>query len=326
MVRVALLLAIVAAFVVLVLSNFSPIALNFLGFTTQSLPLGLWVVLAVILGGLTTLLMAGLVGVGRSTSASARSKRTPPRSTNRTTTTGFRTPWSGGRSGETRQPASSTGDYTGSYTRSPGSTAPRTGDDWETTQQSRDDWNDWGAPADLTDRQTVPNSNTQVRDTEDEAWANWDGYEDLELGKRTPSDEFDEFEDEVVDRHRASQNAYPDAGPRRTDFEAKQEPETQRQSGSVYSVSYRRADGSTSPLPPPPPPPPRPNPNSVSKPSEVYDAEYRVITPPYRPDLEEVPPPTNDVSLADSRDNDDWGDDDWGLDLEDDDLTDRPNS
>lgn len=312
MVRLALLLLIAAAFAGLVLFNFSPIALRFLGITTQALPLGVWVVIAIVLGGLTTLLIAGLVGLGRSSSGSARPKRPTPRSTDRTTASGFRPPWSGRSQAAGTSGTTSTASYT--------STRPRTGDDWETSQQSREDWNDWGEAPDLADRQTVPGSSTQVRDTEDEVWANWDGYEDLERGNRNPSDEFDDLEEEVIDRRRAEN----DTMPRRTDFEAKQEPESQRQSGSVYSVSYRRSDGSTSPLPPPPPPPPRPNP--PPKPGEVYDAEYRVITPPYQPDPEEIQPPPPQAPTTFNREettnDDDWGDDDWGLD---DDFNDRPN-
>lgn len=307
MIKVALLLLIVVAFVALVLSNFSPIALNILGITTQALPLGLWVVIAIGLGGLTTLLVTGLLRFGRSSSGATRPRRTATRSTDRTTASGFRAPWAGGNrqaSGSTEASTYTSSRYTSSTTR--------TGDDWETSQQSRDDWNDWGETPDLTDRQTVASSNTQVRDTEDEAWANWDGYEDLDRGNRQPTDEFDEFEDEFVDRRRADNEAIP----RRTDFEAKQEPEAQRQSGSVYSYSYRRADGSTSPLPPPPPPPPRPTPSP--KPGEVYDAEYRLITPPYRPDPEEIQPPPPSATNP-SRDDDDWGLDD------DDEFDDRPN-
>jgi uncharacterized integral membrane protein len=89
-------------------------------------------------------------------------------------------------------------------------------------------------------------------------------------------------------------------------YEAKQEPTSGYHSGSVYSYSYKN-----------------PSDSAVGKTESVYDAEYRVITPPYRPlDTEEednIPdsPPTNPQNKDD---NDDWGfddDDDFDDDLED---------
>lgn len=63
----------------------------------------------------------------------------------------------------------------------------------------------------------------------------------------------------------------------RTDYEVKQEPKTGSKSGSVYSYSYRE-----------------PSESGVGKTEAVYDANYRVITPPYQ----KPPEPEED---------DDWG-------------------
>lgn len=62
-----------------------------------------------------------------------------------------------------------------------------------------------------------------------------------------------------------------------TTYEVKQQPKSSRQSGSVYSYSYREPKNS-----------------GVGKTESVYDADYRVITPPYR---EKDKP----------QDEDDWG-------------------
>ena len=63
-------------------------------------------------------------------------------------------------------------------------------------------------------------------------------------------------------------------------YERQQEPKTGSQSGSVYSYSYRKPKNS-----------------GVGKTESVYDADYRVIIPPYQP-----PTTTNQKN-----DDDDWG-------------------
>jgi hypothetical protein len=62
-----------------------------------------------------------------------------------------------------------------------------------------------------------------------------------------------------------------------TSYEVNQEPKTASKSGSVYSYSYRE-----------------PSESGVGKTEAVYDANYRVITPPYQ-----KPP--------EPEDDDDWG-------------------
>lgn len=51
-----------------------------------------------------------------------------------------------------------------------------------------------------------------------------------------------------------------------TSYEVKQEPKASSQNGSVYSYSYRDTENS-----------------GVGKADDIYDANYRVITPPYQP-------------------------------------------
>ncbi|MBW4569649.1 MAG: LapA family protein [Tolypothrix carrinoi HA7290-LM1] len=63
-------------------------------------------------------------------------------------------------------------------------------------------------------------------------------------------------------------------------YERQQQPKTSSQSGSVYSYSYRQPKNS-----------------GVGKTESVYDADYRVIIPPYQP-----PTTTNQKN-----DDDDWG-------------------
>ncbi len=76
-----------------------------------------------------------------------------------------------------------------------------------------------------------------------------------------------------------------------SNYEVKQEPKSGYQSGSVYSYGYRDSSGS-----------------GAGKTESVYDADYRVITPPYQPT---------------AKDKDDWesnqgtADEDWGFEDED---------
>ncbi|TVP55170.1 MAG: LapA family protein [Nodularia sp. (in: Bacteria)] len=66
-------------------------------------------------------------------------------------------------------------------------------------------------------------------------------------------------------------------------YERQQEPQSRSQSGSVYSYNYRD-----------------PKNTAVGKTESVYDADYRVIIPPYEP------PTTNQVDEQANDDDDDW--------------------
>ncbi|MGK7941356.1 MAG: LapA family protein [Crocosphaera sp.] len=71
----------------------------------------------------------------------------------------------------------------------------------------------------------------------------------------------------------------------RSEFEVQQPPKTASQEGTVYSYTYGELSDRISATPPPDPPkvekkPSSANANNANK--KVYDADYRVITPPYR--------------------------------------------
>ncbi|EAZ91040.1 hypothetical protein CY0110_27550 [Crocosphaera chwakensis CCY0110] len=93
----------------------------------------------------------------------------------------------------------------------------------------------------------------------------------------------------------------------RSEFEKQQPPRTVSQEGTVYSYTYRelsdRSDRVASEPPPNPPkseqsedktPPPPPN-------GDVYDAQYRIITPPYQPSQE-----SNDEDEENEEDPENW--------------------
>lgn len=90
----------------------------------------------------------------------------------------------------------------------------------------------------------------------------------------------DELE-EPRDRTPSRQPFAKDSVEERTTYERQQEPKSASRSGSVYSYSYRE-----------------PRNSGVGKTEAVYDASYRVITPPYQ-----EPEPVRKTN----QDEDDWG-------------------
>ncbi|MGH1393920.1 MAG: LapA family protein [Trichormus sp.] len=116
--------------------------------------------------------------------------------------------------------------------------------------------------------------------------------------KQTFDDEFDDWEKNSADDdwNFDQQSSPPPKSSSQTEpikdsttYERPQQPKTGSQTGSTYSYSYREPKNTT-----------------VGKTESVYDADYRVIIPPYQP-------PTNDVNNED--------DEDWSF-FEDDDFED----
>lgn len=281
MVRVVLLLLVVGGLAIFALQNLSPITLVFLGVRTLALPLAAWVLGAMAAGALTTLVLSGFFSLLRLGAA-----QRPSNSRASDFGAGNRSPWS---SNPKRDAAQARSQKTAGFSAAGSS---RNADDWEASPQ--DNWDDWGAAPESAPRRSTA-SRTEVRDTADNDWANWEGYQEA-----TPRDR---------------DNTASSAQPRRTDFEARQAPRSTRQSGSVYSYSYREPQDT---------PPKR-------KTNEVYDAEYRVIIPPYTPipeppapqpsPPEPQPDPVTNTPATNS-DEDDWDLDELLGDL--DDKPDRP--
>ncbi|MBW4658714.1 MAG: hypothetical protein KME15_08570 [Drouetiella hepatica Uher 2000/2452] len=265
-IRIVPVLLILGGLVMFALQNMSPaLPLVILGTATQPLPLALWIGGAIASGAVTTLLISGLSGLGRST------RRAP----NRPAANRFSS------SSAPRNPfARAAGSAPGSPSRgASASTSTRLQDDWENRGQAKDEWDDWEEPqtarpssfndsSGSSSSSSFRNPQPEIRDRTDDDWRNWDGYEDSRRDDR-----------------RESPNPEPRV-PRRTDFEVKRDPATRYQSGSVYSYGYNQPDN------------PdfedidsREDPRKEEAPGRpgVYDAEYRVITPPYRPDPEVAP-------------------------------------
>ncbi|MEO1146001.1 MAG: hypothetical protein AAFY26_10440 [Cyanobacteria bacterium J06638_22] len=146
MVRLVIFLIVVAALLVVVLQNTTPlVALTIFGMQTPTLPLGIWVLGAIAMGVLTTLLIATLLRLveprrrGRSARRGGKSRRvsraprpgTPPSSSN-ASQTGWTPPaWTG------RQPKDGAAAANDRYR----ATRSSSDDDWEAP--TIDDWEEW---------------------------------------------------------------------------------------------------------------------------------------------------------------------------------------
>jgi len=110
-----------------------------------------------------------------------------------------------------------------------------------------------------------PPTNSDASDWEERNDEDWD-FDEEPAASTSRSQDFER------DRPRSTNGVDP------TSYEVKQEPKTGSKSGSVYSYSYRE-----------------PSDPGVGKADAVYDANYRVITPPFQ-----QPAKPED-------DDDDWG-------------------
>ncbi|MBD2500819.1 LapA family protein [Anabaena azotica] len=106
------------------------------------------------------------------------------------------------------------------------------------------------------------------------------------------NDEFDDWETNSADddwdieekpRNATTNNSQSDSFSDSSTYERPQQPKSGTKSGSTYSYSYRE-----------------PKNTAAGKTESVYDADYRVIIPPYQP-------PPKDTA---NDDDDDWGFDD----------------
>jgi hypothetical protein len=138
-------------------------------------------------------------------------------------------------------------------------------------------------------RYTPPSSeastSSAASDWEEPSSDDWDFDEQPSTSKSS---------EEAVNRDQVRSTTQSD----RTDYEVKQETKTGYQTGSVYSYSYRNQEQ---------------NQSGVGKADAVYDANYRVITPPFQKPPEKPPEPENN--------DEDWGmfEDDEDFDFEDED-------
>ncbi|AFZ00148.1 hypothetical protein [Calothrix sp. PCC 6303] len=118
--------------------------------------------------------------------------------------------------------------------------------------------------------------------------------DDWDMNRNTDDWEFDS-EEETPPQNRKQRVRDTD------NYQPQRQPKNTPQSNSTYSYSYQEPKGS-----------------SVGKTESIYDADYRVIIPPYPSSPEEAP-----TKLQDESEDNENQDDDWGLFDEDDDFEDE---
>lgn len=315
MLRIILFLIIVGGLTLFALQNISPLPLVILGTQTQALPLSVWILGAIAAGALTTLVFAVLFRASnaiappraRSRPAAKRPlqqspNQPPPQSwTSRWGTSPEETEGNPGTYSAYTSPAAPNFSASSAATANPRTSAA--GDDWEKVGRPVEEWDDWEPPqtASRSESSYTPhtpsssnnstrfqNTRTVIQEPEEQEPEEWDDWEE------------DEGYGEGDRNYPRDEQSYP----RRTDFEIPQQPRSSYRSGSMYSYSYRDneetvVDASTFP-----------GQNTQvdhnqSQSSGVYDAEYRLITPPIPPDPDITPAPAE---------ADDWGFDDDELD------------
>jgi uncharacterized integral membrane protein len=315
--RLSILLLILVGVTLFALQNWSPVLpLVILGTQTQALPLAIWMVGAIAAGVITTLITSALLRLSNFTASPRRSK---PKRAGRVASDP-RTPWSGSQQSTSQQNASwqnasrqnsnsmdvpftvtDSPDYVYAASNTAYTASNVTDDDWEQRSSRSEEWDNWEddqepvpSPVDRPITQTTAFSGppTFIQDpspptdsspyapglsndapgfsNDKEEWEDWEDYqesEDDEFEDAFEEDEFeeDEFEEDEFEEEAATNQT--DAEPSRTIYEVQQTPKSSYRSGSIYSYSYRDSGDS-----------------SVGKTESVYDADYRVIIPPYQPD------------------------------------------
>jgi len=215
-----LLLAIVTAIVVVVAAfawaNWeTPISLTFLGMKSQTLPVALWILLALLAGIVTTGIILGLFGLSnyltlRHANLHRQEERNVREPSEETRTSA---------DSETQAPPEDEGDSeSGDRSGKRGFFKLNKGDQGPPPSGNGDDWAD--GPS------------------KDEDW----GGNSSEVSTQAGSDSVE-------------------ANPK--NYEAEQKPKSESWSGSVYSYGYKEPSGS-----------------GVGQSESVYDADYRIITPP----------------------------------------------
>ncbi len=214
-IRLILLLVVLGSLTLLLVYNWSPVSLAFLGIRTQPLPLAIWILFSLVAGALTSLFITGCFKLSNYFAQPKPKKRrqtvasSPPRS---------------------EAQRSSTANYTAassSYTAASSSYKPAS----ESSQPKTD---------------STPNDDNS-NDWESGASDDWDFEEDKEDTEKTPK------------------SVTQDPARDYTNYEANTEPKSGYRSGSVYSYNYREPSNS-----------------GVGRTESIYDADYRVLTPPYK--------------------------------------------
>ncbi|WP_019487302.1 MULTISPECIES: hypothetical protein [Kamptonema] len=305
--RVVLFLTVMGVLTLFVLQNVSfSLSLVFLGMRSQTLPLSLWILISLAAGLTTSFLISGVLAFSNYLAEKEW----------RTRNAGRRSPdsFSGGTNQVTPPPSPRKPDLDPSVAswqtketevsysqRSENETPSKYNVKTfvqEISQAFSPNFNA-GVGSFSTPKSEIGGENVGVTSPNEDIDDDW-----VEVGDGLSSQSGDDDWGDEEEQEPLSKN--DDIPQKPIDYESPQEPKTQSWSGSVYSYGYRE-----------------PRNTGVGKTESVYDADFRLITPPYTPPPYTPPsytppsytppytPPSQSDDWEESTNNDD--DEDWGL-------------
>jgi hypothetical protein len=272
--RLLTLLLILGVGVVFFVQNQQPVTLVFFGnLATLTLPIAGWVLLFIVAGALTSIFWQ-LLSIGRNSSPPPRSYRPPRSRPVSQPPSPSRTEWTPSEPPPDSRPLQEP-------TRSPVQT-PATSKqvDWE-SKDFQEEWDDWREEEPIRDRPREPIRDF-VREFPRQSQDDEDTNENFET-RRQPERESPV---EEIDNRSVREDQFKSSV-----FEAEQKPKTVNRTGSVYSYVYKEPKDRED-RPDTTPDDREVEPKETKKSDRVYDANYRVIRPPYRdpsePQIEET--------------------------------------
>jgi uncharacterized integral membrane protein len=277
-IRFFLLLVLLGSLTVLLVQNWTPVLpLVFLGGQTQALPLSIWILFSVAAGAITAIFIAGCFQISNYfAQPRAKKQRRPAAKTSARSATEEKSTY---KSPETSRTSSYS--YTAPPPRQTQTSVTDDSDGWETP--ANDDW-------DFAEDTNVTSQDTDRREYSDRAVADRTRYDD-----RRDDWEYIPQDTEPQPQVTVKDNTEKDDAKYQPNYDDSEPPSRDR-SASVYSFSAREPKNS-----------------GVGRTESVYDAEYRVLTPPYKHQNQPPPPP----SSRPQNNDDDWGfidDEDWNVD------------
>jgi len=280
-IRFFLLLVLLGGLTVLLVQNWTPVlSLVFLGGQTQALPLSIWILFSVAAGAITSIFIAICFQIS-SYFAQPRPKKQRRRAAKNST----RLATEEKNTNTTPDPPKTSYSYTAASSSRQTQTSVQEADGWDTA--TNDDW-------DFSEDTEPTRQDTDRKEYTDRVAAD-------RRRSSTPQDDWEYVPQDTQQQPQDRQRSYTSDETDRPTNNEPNELKSSDRSASVYSYSARE-----------------PRNSGVGRTESVYDAEYRVLTPPYRQQNPSPPPPSN---RPQNNDDDDWGfidDEDWKVEGEND--------
>ncbi|OCR01380.1 hypothetical protein BCD67_23285 [Oscillatoriales cyanobacterium USR001] len=285
--RVILFLVIIGALTIFVVQNaLPPLSLVFLGMRSLTLPLSVWILLSLAMGFLTSFLISGLLAFSNYL-AVKEWENSSDRKPSNSFPDGFKSSYAPPRKPDLDM-SSQSSENSGSYQPKTEYGTP-SAYNVQTFQQdvSTTPYSDNVEVRSMSDRSSNSSVNVGVSNPNVDIEDDWVNDSDR---LRNQNDDWEDEEELPLGNQTIRENP--------PNYESPQEPKSQSWFGSVYSFGYRE-----------------PKNTGVGQTESIYDANFRVITPPYTP----PPPPQNfDLGKPKNHNINNEDEEDWGLDDDDD--------